>query len=295
MAALIAVQLSFGGFHVVAKVLLTDLHPLTLATLRILGATPLLFWIAWRHDRFVPRASVWKHLVLLGFLGVFLNQILFITGLQLTTATNAAILMPSIPVFAVGVAALLRIEPIGWRRLVGITLAVLGSLVVLQPGRFQIGSSTSVGNLLILINCLSFATFLVLQRRVLEEVPWRTLIAWSFGFGSLGILAVGARSISRFDPTGLSFGTWTGIAYIVLLPTVLGYSLNTWAVKRSTPSIVAAFTTLQPVFAIALAKVFLNEGFSGNQVWGLVLIVVGLLRVSFRPNGPPPRRLPAKP
>ena len=41
-------------------------------------------------------------LALLGFLGVFANQLLFIHGLEHTTATNASILMPSIPVFAVG-------------------------------------------------------------------------------------------------------------------------------------------------------------------------------------------------
>ena len=130
-----------------------------------------------------------------------------------------------------------------------------------------------------LANCLSFAAYLVAQRPVLERLPWRTVTAGSFFFGGIGILA--ARAIAGpFDGGGISGGAWLGIGYIVLLPTVVSYSLTTWAVRRSSPALVAAYTTLQPVFAGLLATLFLGESIGWRQFLGFLLISVGLALVS---------------
>lgn len=284
--ALLAVHLSFGGFHVVAKSILTDLPPLALAGLRVAIATPILLLLAWHKDRCLPRRRDLPALMLLGALGVCINQILFITGLQYTSATNAAILMPSIPVFAVAVAALLGIERVGWRRMLGIALAVLGALILLGPGELSLASGSRFGNLLILLNCLSFAIFLVLQRPVLERLPWRTTIAWAFLFGSVPILAFASGDLRQLDFSTVSTSSWLGLAYIVVLPTVFSYSVNTWAVKRSSPLLAASYTTAQPLFAALLAAWFLGEHFGWGEGAGFLLIAAGLLRVSWRRSGP---------
>lgn len=279
-------QLSFGGFHVIAKAVLATVHPLALAGLRILIATPLLLMLAWRRDRLVPARSDLPYLAVLGLLGVFANQLLFIIGLEHTTATNAAILMPSIPVFAVLVGAVFRIERIGPRRLWGIALAVAGALVLLDPGSISLTAGIAFGNLLILLNCLSYATFLVLNRPILERLPWRTMIAWAFLFGGVGVLAVTHRQLAAFAATTVSAPVWWGIAYAALIPTALAYSLNTWAVRRSSPSLVASYITLQPLVAAALASIFLGEQLGWREGAGFVLIAAGLWRVSHRPGAP---------
>jgi len=173
-AVLCSVQIFFGIFHVVAKAVLAEMDPLALAGLRVLGAAPLLLAVAWHYDRVRPRLRDLPALALLGALGVFANQVLFILGLARTTATNAAILMVSVPVLAVGVAALLRIERLGPRRLLGVALAVAGALVLLDPGRLHLGPGVALGNALILTNGLCYATFLVLQRPLLAR-PGRGL------------------------------------------------------------------------------------------------------------------------
>ena len=282
--ALLGVQLSFGGFHVIGKAVIEELAPLALAGMRVAVATPILLLIAWRHDRCLPRRRDLPVLAGLGLLGVCLNQVLFIVGLQYTTATNAAILMSSIPVFAVAVAAVLRTESIGKRRVAGITLAVAGALVVLGPGQLSGQNAAFLGNLLILINCLSYAVFLVLQRPILERLPWRTTIAWSFLFGGLAVLAVAAGDLRELDLATLDADVWAGLAYIVIFPTVLSYSINTWAVKRCSASLAATYTTAQPLFAAALAGWFLGESLGWREGIGLALIASGLYWVSRRPG-----------
>lgn len=280
--ALFAVQLSFSGFHVVGKVVLESLSPLALAATRVLFATPLLIGLAWLRDRRLPGWQHLPYLALLGFLGVFANQTLFVVGLKFTTATNAAILMPSIPVFAVAVGWLTRVERVEPRRVFGVLLAATGAVVLLDPRTFSLEDSTALGTLLILLNCLSYATFLVLQRPLLAKLPWRTVIAWSFFFGGLGVSLVGIPALIEVDVTRLGNDVWLGVLYIALFPTFLGYLVNTWAVRRSSATLAAAYTTVQPLLTALLATVFLAERLGFSQIAGFLLIAAGLWLVSWR-------------
>lgn len=279
LATLLFVQVAFSTLHVVGKVVLAELSPLALAGTRVAIATPLLMLLAWRHDRFVPARSDWPRLALLGMLGIFANQTLYLLGLRFTTATSSAILMPSIPVFTAAAAAVLGIERVAGRRLAGIVAAAAGALVLLDPTRLETSPEATLGNLMILGNCLCYSFFLVLQRPLFERIPWRTLIAWSFLFGSLGTLPVAAPAIARADWAALSWPAISGIVYIGVVPTALNFALATWAVRRSSPAVVAAFTTLQPLFTGTLAALTLGESLRANQAVGFVLIVAGLFMV----------------
>jgi drug/metabolite transporter (DMT)-like permease len=282
--ALLIAQVLFGGFHVVGKMVLGTVPPLVLASLRVLVATPLLLLMAWRHDHLLPAR---RGLLLLGILGVFANQVLFLLGLERTTAVNASILMPSMPVFTVAIAALLGIERIGPRRLLGVALSAAGAIVLVGPDRLSLGSSVAFGNALILTNCLCYSIFLVLQKPLFDRIPWRTTIAWSFLLGGLPVLPLSAPSWLTFHPGALSFGTWAGVAYVTLGATLGAYALSTWAVRRTSPALVAAATTLQPPLAGVLALMFLGERWGWRQAAGFLLIAAGLWFVARRAATPP--------
>jgi drug/metabolite transporter (DMT)-like permease len=163
---------------------------------------------------------------------------------------------------------------------VGIGLSIAGALVLVNPFHFSTDHAGAIGNLLILSNGLCYALFLVLQRKVLNRVPWRTVIAWSFLFGGAGVLAVALPSLLALDPATVPAATWLGVLYIVIFPTVFAYAASTWAVRRSSPALVAAYTTLQPLVAVGLAVAFLGERFGWMEGIGFALILAGLWRVS---------------
>lgn len=280
--ALLFVQVTFGGFSVFGKYVLGFVEPLAVAGLRVLFAGPLIMLLALRFDDVRPKGRDFLRLAVLGFFGVFLNQLLFITGLDFTTATNASILMPSIPVFTVAIAMVMGVERITWRRSFGIGLAVAGALIMLRLTTFSLSEDTVIGNLMILVNCLSYSVFLVLARPVLLRIPPLTVTAWAFVFGGSGILILAAPTLITVPWEELPALTWTGIAYVVLFPTLINYLLNTWAIRRSSSTLVATYTTLQPVVATALAVMLLGEHVGVREILGFLLIVSGLLWITFR-------------
>jgi len=166
------------------------------------------------------------------------------------------------------------------KRIAGIALSVAGALVMVNPARFSAAPEMVLGNALLMTNTLCFAFFLVLQRPILARLPWRTVIAGAFLTGGIGVLVVAAPTLARLDLAAISLATWLGVGYIVVFSTVIAYSINTWAVRRSSPALVAAYNTLQPLVAAALAAAFLGERFGWAEGIGFVLILAGLWRVT---------------
>ncbi|MBN2056516.1 DMT family transporter [bacterium] len=277
---LLFVQVMFGVFHVVAKSVLTHVDPLAVAAIRVVGAAPILITAGLLIDRTLPRLKDLPYLALLGILGVWFNQLLFIVGLQHTTATNAAIMMPSVPVFAAAIGLVTGIERMTSRRLAGILICVTGALVMLNVSQLNTGHRVGWGNTLILLNCLSFSLFLVLQRPLLRRLPPVTVTAWAFLFGGLGMLAVTFRHLAALSPAALPGSVLARLAFIVLVPTSLNYVLNSWAVARSTPSLVAAYITIQPVVSASVAAMVLGERAGIREALGFAMIAGGLFLVS---------------
>jgi len=278
--ALLFVQVTFAAFHVISKGVLAHLSPLALAGVRAAAAAPLVLAFAWRVERALPRRRDLPALAGLGLLGVLGNQVLYILGLERTTAGTAGILMPSVPVFALAFAAALGIERLDRRRAAGVALAVVGALVLLGPGSATAGGGSAIGNLLILGNCASWAAYLVLQRPLLVRLPPLTVVAWALVFGGAATVAVSAPALVRVQPAALPAEAWWGLAYIVVVPTAVNYALSAWALRRSSPALVAAYTTLQPVLAAALAYAFLDEIPGARELGGFALIASGLALIT---------------
>ena len=278
--ALIFVQVTFGALHVFGKGVLHHMPALAVASTRILVSVPLLFALALRVERRVPSRPDLLRLAGLGFLGVFCNQLFYILGLERTTATNAGILMLSIPVFVALIAGMGGLERLTGKKSAGVALSVAGAFALMDWAHADFTGGTMQGNALLLVNCLAYAFYLVLQRPMLERLHPLTVVAWAFLFGGAGVLVVSLPTFLRMDAAVVPPLAWLGLAYIAIIPSGVNYALNTWALRRSTADLVATYTTLQPLAAALLAVLFLQERPSWREGAGFALITAGLWLVS---------------
>ena len=76
-----------------------------------------------------------EHLAALGGLGVclYLNQLCYIVGIDLSGVLVATCMQPAIPVFTAMLAVLLRYETGSWQKAGGIAAAVAGSVCMVRP------------------------------------------------------------------------------------------------------------------------------------------------------------------
>ena len=270
----------FASLSVVAKVALRELTPFALICARVTAATLVLVVVRTllrTRERVAPRDL--PELAAYAFFGVTANMLIFILGLSRTTATNAVVIGATIPVFTVGVAVLMRKEAATLAKVIGLAVACIGAMVIVGAGRFEAGGGRLVGNLLVVLNSLSFSIYLVISRRLLAKYRPMTVVAWTFVFGALGVLPFGARDLAlaapHLSPTG-----WGCVAYIVLFPTVGTYFLNMFALQRVPASLVAIYIYVQPVVGALMAALLLDERPSAGTFVGGALIGVGIWLVT---------------
>lgn len=278
--ALIAVQIMFASLSVVGKLALRELSPFALICARVSAAT-LILVVARRLLRPGERVAArdLPELALYALFGVVANMLLFISGLERTTATNAVVIGATIPVFTVGVAVALRKEAATLPKLLGLGVAFGGALAIVGAGRFEGGGRHLVGNLLVVLNSLSFSVYLVISRRLLARYSPMTVVSWVFVFGTLGVLPFGAHGLAAQAPH-LSARGWWCVAYIVLFPTVGTYFLNMFALQRVPSSLVAIYIYVQPVVGALLAAAALGERPAAATYVGGALIGCGIWLVT---------------
>lgn len=290
LAALVVVQVLFGGLAVAGKLVLPVVPPLALALLRLGAAAAVLLAL----ERVLVRAPLPSRRDLAAFagfalLGVVLNQGLFLTGLQHTTATNAVLLVATIPAFTLLVAVLAGHERAGWRKVAGLAVSFAGVLLLVVGSGLDLGLRTLAGNVLIVLNSLSYSVYLVLSRPALQRHDPLTLVAWVFLLGFVEMLLVGLPSLLVVDWGGFTPVTWAALAYALLGATVVTYGLNAWVLRHLSASRVASFVYLQPVFGALFAWWLLDERLTLPVLLAGLLIVAG---VALANRERPPKRIP---
>src|SRR5947209_1137790 len=129
-AAMASVSVLFAINYIISKIGMHVFNPLTFAYLRVLAAAIILNTVL-RERNTAPLApgDGWR---LAGFaiLGVVINQSLFLAGLALTTAHAAAILITTIPIFALAAAIVLGRELPTASKVGGIALSAAGAIVL---------------------------------------------------------------------------------------------------------------------------------------------------------------------
>ncbi|HUP46020.1 MAG TPA: DMT family transporter [Thermoanaerobaculia bacterium] len=267
--ALLITAVLFSGNFIVSKMAMAVFAPMTFAWLRVFGAALLLNAITGRvrlerDDR--------RRVTRFAILGVVINQTLFLGGLSLTSAHVAAILITTIPVFALGVAIVHRLERATAHKIGGIGLACLGALLVIGGEQFEGSARSVVGAVMIVANCLAYATYLVLARPLLQRIAPTVVIARMFAAGTVLMLPIAAWSLLREEWSAIPPSAWLSLLLVILGPTVGAYLLNAWALRYAESSLVAAYIYVQPVLTTILAAIYLGE-----QLHWLVAVAGGLI------------------
>jgi drug/metabolite transporter (DMT)-like permease len=282
--ALFTVQVMFGTWPIFGKIALRALQPTSLVAFRTAGAA-VCFLIL---QKLLGRVHViglkdFARLLLYSILGVALNQFLFVKGLSYTTVVNATIIGTTIPIFTLLVCLFLGLDSVSPRRIFGIILAAAGVVYLVDPMRADFSANTTLGNILIVANSLSYGAYIAISKDMLKRYGALTVITWIFIFGSLLTLPFGAWSMASSDAVATSSPfIWLVVLYIILVPTVGAYYLNAWALARVSPSTVAVYIYLQPLIAFIFGPLILNEPLSSRTWIAALLIFAGVAIVSRR-------------
>jgi len=282
--ALIGANLIYGLNYTIAKGIMPDyMSPRGIIFFRVLGAIIVFNLI---HILFIKEKIERKDLLRFaacGLFGVAINQILFFEGLNLTTPIKASLIMTTGPIFVLLFSSFLLKEKINLSKLIGIFLGTTGAcILILLSGNLSLTLNTSTGNLLVFINCISYALYLVLAKPIMVKYKPITVMRWVFNFGFIYIIPFCIQPVLETNFEVIPSNIWLSILYVVLGTTILAYLLNNYALKTLSPIISSSYMYSQPAIAAIVSIIYLHEQITIVKVTAAVLIFLGLYFVSIR-------------
>lgn len=267
---------------IVGKFALQDFEPVLLGCLRMsiagLLMIPIYSWNAW-HPK-ATREPAWTRrdflpLALLGILGVALNQLFFILGLNHTSVGHSAIFIGLTPILVLCFAALRRLEAFTARKLLGMLIA-LGGIAVLNLGPSKSSGATLLGDFLTLLAGATFAMFTVFGKEATRRHGGITVNTFAYLGSAVLLLPVTAWRALGFDFGAVTLSGWLALIYMAVFPSVLAYLIYYYALTYIPASRVSAFTYAQPPIATLLAVPLLGESITHSLVFGGTLVLAGV-------------------
>ncbi|MBO6783904.1 MAG: DMT family transporter [Alphaproteobacteria bacterium] len=277
LAALAAcMSTSLGGSAFVAiRFLVTETEPVTIAFLRNFTAAVILTAIALVIVRRWPNPRAFLMMALMGALFFGGLQLIFSNALAFTTSSRGALAYTTSPFMTLLIAAMFGIERATRQKLAGIVLATAGVVVALGQSAGA-PPDAWIGDGLILVGALITAVYGVWSNRALRDQSPLVAVVAGVVPGSAMLYAVAmATDAPAFTPE-LSRTGWFAIAYLGIGAAVISYTLWLWALRNTTPTLVAVALPMNPLMALFWGAVLLDERITVTMLAGFALVIAGI-------------------
>lgn len=275
LIACFLVTVIFSVHFVIAKEVLQGHHPLALTTLRGLIAGLIIFTIFKRYFNYKQLLEHKVKLFFIGFFGFFANQLLFMSGLKLTTPLNASIITNAVPLVTATLAVFMGLESAGWKKFVGIIIGFISVLYIMLSGSSDVDIYWQ-GDLLVFLNMFVFAIGILLIKDVTNKGVHFTMVTASMMCvgGLLSLLVAGSDTLELLSWSFSSTRASWMMIFEVLISTVVAYILNFYALKHLAPSKITIFIYLQPIIT-AITSLYLYGQLPVIQSW-IAFIGIGI-------------------
>lgn len=269
-----------ANFSLVKHVSPALIGPYGLNIIRV-GVSLTLFWLLWSFGKTSARIQR-QHIprfILCGLTGVAINQMLFIKGLTLTSTIHASLLMLCTPLLITLFAFWILKETVTLLKVIGLMLGVGGATLLIM-NKESGGTASLSGDLLIVMNAISYAFYFILVKPLMEVYHPLHIIRWVFTIGLLLILPFGWLQFDAIRWQDFRIKDIGALLMIVVCGTFLAYSFNIYGIRHLGAAVTGSYIYTQPVFAALVAVFFLGEKFTSEKLIAGVLIFTGVFLVS---------------
>ncbi|RZJ21971.1 MAG: DMT family transporter [Haliea sp.] len=286
ISLLLGCCLLWGFQQVLIKATITEIPPMFQASLRLVGATALLWiWCLWRRIPLFTRDGSLVAGVVAGTLFGTEFACIYL-GLQYTSASRLTVFLYTSPFWvALLVPLWVKSERLRGLQWVGLLCAFVAVAFALREGFSGAHASTARGDLLGLFGGLCWGlTTLVIRATGLSRVSAEKLLFYQLAVSALAFPAV-----------SLSLGeTWTWhfsafAATSLVLQTVVGafasYLAWMWMLGRYPATRISVFVFLTPLFALLFGALWLRESVTPGLLGALATVAVGIVLVNRKPAG----------
>ncbi|ANH92625.1 MULTISPECIES: DMT family transporter [unclassified Streptomyces] len=276
LCAVVAAALFWSSSYAVTKQVLSDVGPLSIGAIRFTLAAGLLAVMMRLRRRPGARLDARQRrlIQLSGLLGITAYFVLENIGVELSTASDASLIVATYPLMTMLLELVLFKARMPLLRVGGVLLATAGAFLVVRNGAQVGGSSRWLGDVLLLLGGLLWGGYNVLVKSMGRghdalDLTYHQTVAGAAGFLLASCLEAGDWHVPDGSASLL-------LVYLAVACSVGGFLLYNYGLRRMTSSVAVNILNLVPVFGVLGAVVINGETVRLGQVLGGAIIVAGV-------------------
>lgn len=294
LATLVAATFLMGSSFVAGKILLIHGVPAILlvgwrfllaafATLPVLALMP----GGLRRNLFPPGLGParWSLAALIGVLQTALTMGLLFMAMEHVSASTAAILLFTNPVWVALLGRIFLREPLHGARVLGLVLGLGGAALAIGVSSVGGGDDALLGALIGLGSALAWATSTIVNKRSRLPMPVWSLSFWQMFSGAVALLVFASLRGQEWPP-GTTPMQWVWFLWLAIPGSTLSFGLWFIALQKGGATRSSGYLFLAPLFATVISWAVLDTGIGWLQALGGVMVGAGLWLVN--------RELPAR-
>lgn len=282
LSAFVTVYIVWGSTYLAIRIAVETLPPFLLAGARFLAAGVLMLgWLRLRGTP-LPDKTRWLHSGIAGVLMLLGGNGLVVWAEQTVSSSMAALLVALTPVWF---ALLDWTHPAGkrpaastWAGIVvgftGVTLLVTGhhsSSAMLSQNPWGVAALTAAG-------FFWAAGSLWSRYHAKSESPWmNAALQMICGGGALLLVSACQGEPAHFHFAQVSLRSLLALLYLVVFGSWIAFSAYVWLLKASTPARVTTYAYVNPVIAVLLGCLCLDEPLGIRTLWAAAVILAGVI------------------
>ena len=281
--AIIITTVLWSSSLIFAKLIFAEVGPIVFVALRYTLACPFLLVVTLQHKKKQTIQDVkinWKILLVAGLSGPFISQILQYVGLDLTSASDALLLMNLTPIFAVILASPILSEKITSEKVIGLILATTGAILIVAnttPEFTTVGIWRLVGDLIVIVSTIFFAVNGIAGKIATKSVD---AISTTFYSTLFAVPFIWVSAILLDDVMVLftmSLQAWIIMLWVGIVNTAIAFILYYESMKNIEASLVQIMLNLIAVWGVLMSVFILDETVTYLQILGGAITVVGVV------------------
>ncbi len=282
--ALLLANIGWGVIAPVSKMVLLSgaISSLALSGIRITGGALLFLVFTWLLPKSfetrqkIERKDILK-IILCSALIISANQGLYIIGIGLTDPVDSAVMCSLTPVLTMLLASIFLHFRMTWLKVCGVLMGLAGVLILVSgTSESEMAVNPILGNILCLGAQLCAAIYYVGFESIIKKYSPYTLMKWMFFISVATYVPLCIPDMLKIDFTTLPGEVWAGLAFIITIPTFFGYLMIPLAQRSLKPTVVSAYSYLQPVFAAVVAVMMSVGDFGWGKALATALIFIGI-------------------
>lgn len=278
---LVFLSVIFWGLSFIStKIVLNEIPPVTIAFFRqIIATAPLLLGLFISKSCFKITLKDLLLLTVSSFFGITLYFLFENKGLVHTTASNASIIVATVPVFTLVTEVLLYKLKINRKIISYIFLSIAGVyLVISSNGKLDFSSSTMLGNILVMGAMVSWIVYTIVSRKLGQKYSSLLITTYQAAISIFLFIPFIVPEIPKWK--AISTHSLINLVYLGVCCSALAYFFFLYGIKKLGATVSSVYLNMIPVVTVIAGFFILDEKLTIIQLSGMSLVIISLYKLS---------------